>query len=96
MIIDGVNISASGFNPGRDELKNYVDYVNNKVGDGVTNIIVSLADDGFVDLTYTKHNMPFERIRRITGYLTGDLKSWNDSKQAEEHDRVKHAGGFKK
>ena len=32
----------------------------------------------------------FERIRRITGYLTGDLKTWNDAKRAEEKDRVKH------
>ena len=30
------------------------------------------------------------RIRRITGYLTGDLDSWNSAKQAEEQDRVKH------
>ena len=30
------------------------------------------------------------RMRRITGYLTGDLGSWNSAKQAEEHDRVKH------
>ena len=34
------------------------------------------------------HNI--SRIRRITGYLTGDLDSWNSAKQAEEHDRVKH------
>ena len=31
------------------------------------------------------------RMRRITGYLTGDLNSWNSAKRAEEHDRVKHA-----
>ncbi|MFV0431266.1 MAG: anaerobic ribonucleoside triphosphate reductase [Alphaproteobacteria bacterium] len=30
------------------------------------------------------------RIRRITGYLTGDLSSWNGAKKAEEKDRVKH------
>lgn len=30
------------------------------------------------------------RMRRITGYLTGDLNSWNSSKRAEERDRVKH------
>lgn len=30
------------------------------------------------------------RMRRITGYLTGDLSSWNSAKRAEEHDRVKH------
>lgn len=30
------------------------------------------------------------RMRRITGYLTGDLDGWNSAKKAEEHDRVKH------
>ena len=30
------------------------------------------------------------RLRRITGYLTGSLESWNSAKQAEERDRVKH------
>lgn len=30
------------------------------------------------------------RMRRITGYLTGDLSSWNSAKRAEERDRVKH------
>ena len=32
----------------------------------------------------------FERIRRITGYLVGDMDRWNDAKTAEEGDRVKH------
>ena len=40
--------------------------------------------------TEDEHNQPFERIRRITGYLTGDLSSWNSAKRAEEKDRVKH------
>lgn len=30
------------------------------------------------------------RLRRITGYLTGSLESWNSAKRAEERDRVKH------
>lgn len=33
---------------------------------------------------------PIERIRRITGYLTGTLDRFNDGKKAEERDRVKH------
>ncbi len=33
---------------------------------------------------------PFERIRRVTGYLVGTLDRWNDAKRAEERDRVKH------
>ena len=35
----------------------------------------------------------FERIRRITGYLTGTLDRWNNAKRAEERDRVKHGIG---
>lgn len=35
----------------------------------------------------------FERIRRITGYLVGTLDRWNNAKQAEEKDRVKHGTG---
>lgn len=32
----------------------------------------------------------FQRIRRITGYLVGDLKRFNNGKKAEVLDRVKH------
>ena len=32
----------------------------------------------------------FERVRRITGYLTGDVSRWNGGKAAELKDRVKH------
>ena len=34
---------------------------------------------------------PFERIRRITGYLVGTLDRFNNAKRAEEGDRVKHS-----
>ena len=33
---------------------------------------------------------PFERIRRITGYLVGTLDRFNDAKRAEVRDRTKH------
>lgn len=32
----------------------------------------------------------FQRTRRITGYLVGDLKRFNNAKAHEEKDRVKH------
>ena len=41
--------------------------------------------------TEDEHYQPFERIRRITGYLVGTLDRFNDAKRAEERDRVKHA-----
>lgn len=34
---------------------------------------------------------PFDRIRRITGYLVGTLERFNDAKRAEERDRVRHS-----
>lgn len=34
--------------------------------------------------------VPFQRIRRITGYLTGDINTWNNGKKAELADREKH------
>ena len=47
------------------------------------------VDGEFVDLKY-HYNMPFERIRRITGYLVGTTDRWNNAKKAELKDRVKH------
>lgn len=34
--------------------------------------------------------IPFQRIRRITGYLVGTLDRFNNAKRAEVRDRVKH------
>jgi ribonucleoside-triphosphate reductase len=34
--------------------------------------------------------IPFERIRRITGYLVGSVERFNNAKRAEERDRIKH------
>ena len=34
----------------------------------------------------------FSRIRRITGYITEEMSTWNKAKKAEEKDRVAHVG----
>lgn len=36
-------------------------------------------------------DVPFRRIRRITGYLVGDLSRFNSGKLAEVKDRVVHS-----
>lgn len=41
-------------------------------------------------ITPVFEKVPFQRIRRITGYLVGTLDRFNNAKRAEEHDRVKH------
>ena len=50
-----------------------------------------MDEDGFLCARFLKTHERFERIRRITGYLTGTLDKWNNAKRAEERDRVKHA-----
>ena len=40
---------------------------------------------------YVGEGVPFERIRRITGYLVGDISRWNDGKKSELKSRVKHS-----
>lgn len=37
-----------------------------------------------------EEGVPFQRIRRITGYLVGSLERFNNAKRAEVHDRIKH------
>ena len=51
---------------------------------------INVIDKEHVELTYHVEGKPFERVRRITGYLVGTLDRWNNAKQAEERDRVKH------
>lgn len=39
----------------------------------------------------------FQRLRRVTGYLTGDYQTrFNDGKQAEVRDRTTHSVDFDK
>ena len=53
---------------------------------------VELTVDGdYVDVKYDYDSVPFERIRRITGYLVGTIDRFNNAKRAEVEDRVKHS-----
>jgi hypothetical protein len=48
-------------------------------------------DGEYVDVKYIFDAIPFQRIRRITGYLVGTLDRFNNAKRAEVDDRVKHS-----
>ena len=41
-------------------------------------------------ITPVFEKVPFQRIRRITGYLVGDINRFNNAKRAEVLDRVSH------
>ena len=64
--------------------KEYVDYVEVAPDD---------EDPGMVKTWCHMKQQPFQRIRRITGYLVGTVDRFCDAKRAEERDRVKHAMG---
>ena len=51
-----------------------------------------IAGNTDVELTLTPDLVRFQRIRRVTGYLTGSVERWNNAKQAELGDRLKHIG----
>ncbi len=91
MKIEGVEVKVMGLDDfTAEEAQKYIDYVKNRVEDPLKSIEVKLCDDGKIDVDYTLQGEKFERIRRITGYLTGDVTSWNNAKQSEESERVKH------
>lgn len=73
------------------ETMNYLRFIDKNSGlKNVSAVKVKLLDQNNVDLDITIKPMRFQRIRRITGYLVGDLNRWNNGKRAEEHDRKKH------
>ena len=73
------------------EIDAYAEMAREKYGDKLIGLKIKIENDDEVTLTYILYNdVPFEQIRRITGYLVGTLDKWNDAKRAEERDRVKH------
>lgn len=84
-------INTQGGNLTQEEIDEYVNYVQAKNPDQEIAVLNLNVDGDYVNLSYKyKNDVPFERIRRITGYLVGTLDRFNDGKRAEEADRVKH------
>ena len=71
MIIDGIEVTAIGFEPSPGELESYVDYVTTRVDEDVDEVRVKMRNDGTVDVDYIAKGQKFERIRRITGTEKG-------------------------
>ena len=73
------------------EILGYIEHIREEYPhDDILTLTISPGEDGKIALDYALRPPRFERIRRITGYLVGDMGRWNNAKRAEESDRVKH------
>ena len=88
-IINGAEITVTGNPINEEELTIYLNQLQakNKFKIIKAHIDVDAEDIG---VRYELEKIPFERIRRITGYLVGTTARWGNGKRAELKDRVLH------
>lgn len=86
-----MDINVIGGKLSQDEIDYYVDKIKTENPDKVYKSITLKVDGDYVELISEYDSKPFDRIRRITGYLVGTLDRFNDAKRAEVEDRVKHS-----
>ncbi len=85
-----MKINVIGESISNEEILAYVDYGKKKYKGREITALDIRADGEFADLKFTFAEVPFARIRRITGYLVGTTERFNNAKRSEEQDRVKH------
>lgn len=71
------------------EKEGYIKYVKEKNPKKIIKYIKVTLDGDFANLEYEVEEEPFDRIRRITGYLS-EVRQFNNGKKRELRDRVKH------
>ena len=71
------------------EKQAYTKYVKEKNPKKIIKYIKVTLDGDFANLEYEVEEEPFDRIRRITGYLS-EVRQFNDGKKDELKDRVLH------
>lgn len=83
-----LEVTVKGGEISEQEKAAYIRHVlQNHKGHAVTSIEITV-DGNYVDLHYTMKPQPFNRIRRITGYLVGDTERWNNAKRKELSQRT--------
>jgi anaerobic ribonucleoside-triphosphate reductase len=85
-----MTITVTGGDMSVDEINAYKEMAIQNHPDKVINSMEIHVDGDYVDLRYSWKTVPFDRVRRITGYLAL-TNHFNYAKQAEEKDRVKHS-----
>lgn len=75
----------------QNEINSYLEQLKREYPDRHILMAEFRVDGDYVDVRYRYESVPFHRIRRITGYLVGDVSKFNDAKRSELNDRVKHS-----
>ncbi len=89
--IGSIDVVVVGGKMSEKEMKAYVDRATTLYPEKpITAMNIAIVDDENVDIEYHYDTTPFQRIRRVTGYLAGTLDRFNNAKQAEVRDRVTH------
>lgn len=90
-MLDGIKVTVLGGEMSTDEVKSYVKRAKEKYPErNIKGMEITVVNKECVDIEYHYGTLPFERIRRVTGYLAGTVDRFNNAKQAEVRDRVKH------
>ncbi|MDD6279883.1 MAG: anaerobic ribonucleoside-triphosphate reductase [Ruminococcus sp.] len=86
-----MKINVIGEEIPQEEINAYIAYGRKKYhGKEITELTIT-PDGDYANLKFSFADVPFDRIRRITGYLVGTTERFNNGKRAEERDRVKHS-----
>lgn len=85
-----VNVTVTGGELSQEEIEYYIEAARKKNPDKFLTAVDFDVDGEYINAEYHYSSEPFQRIRRITGYLVGTLDRFNNGKRAEESDRVKH------
>lgn len=88
-----VDVNVTGGKLAQDEIDYYIDIAREKYPTKHLRAMDLEVDGDYVNAKYHFSDVPFQRIRRITGYLVGTLDRFNNAKRAEEKARVKHSIG---
>lgn len=85
-----MKVTVNGGTMLQAEIDEYVGIIKKKYPDRIIKNLTLNINGEYVDIQYNYDTVPFERIRRITGYLVGTLDRFNNAKRAEEGQRIKH------
>lgn len=95
----GIHVDIISGEFGDDEVVQYVKRADDMIKSGelpedTCRMTLEDVGDGEVKIGYYRDSStPIERIRRITGYLTGSVSTWNNAKRAELAQRTVHLSG---